>query len=415
MTKASNALRTRKPASFIGFNSTEAGNQTFIPTAKEEMLFWDINGVIKNGENNREHFTIFEKRDRLLREMKGEHYIREFAPEGPATDPVEATILAGYIGKTAIDFVEGTFELGKIAAENYLMTNVGVKIFFPGIEKEVMDRNFARIERIFNAVVNYEDTARNIVESSRHDFRESKKHYKQGYHLRAGASLADASSPVVSLLGIGYAPYKLLKSTMGASSVKTLGKTAKGGAPGSTTVNFSEKLTELEIFFNQKSLMPEIGLESKKIVEPIPKTRTGDFNQIAFERHKVGNFNGIQEYDLGFPKFIEVDPFKINRGHSLSGRASIRTVENLITSMSEYGWQGGPIEVAMHEGQYYLLDGHHRLAAAKRSNIKVPIKIVEDIKKHATNWNSLEELVLDSLQAGPDKLRFNFKLKGEIK
>ncbi|MGB0758157.1 MAG: ParB N-terminal domain-containing protein [Rubripirellula sp.] len=36
------------------------------------------------------------------------------------------------------------------------------------------------------------------------------------------------------------------------------------------------------------------------------------------------------------------------------------------------GWQGKPIEVIEHNGYRYVVNGHHRLEAARRAGIEVP-------------------------------------------
>jgi len=88
---------------------------------------------------------------------------------------------------------------------------------------------------------------------------------------------------------------------------------------------------------------------------------------------------------------------------------NMRDVERYTEQMKQKGWIGDPVDVVSHEGNYYLIDGHHRLAAAKRLNIPVPIRIVEDLSSHKCSWNTVEELVQDSLHAGADKLRLKIK------
>lgn len=73
------------------------------------------------------------------------------------------------------------------------------------------------------------------------------------------------------------------------------------------------------------------------------------------------------------------------RVEALSGNASRRLVDSLTESMKKNGWQGAPIEAIEHNGYRYIVDGHHRVAAARRAGIEVPYELIDEatlIKKY---------------------------------
>lgn len=63
-----------------------------------------------------------------------------------------------------------------------------------------------------------------------------------------------------------------------------------------------------------------------------------------------------------------------------------------------------PIDVAEHNGNLYILDGHHRAAAARQTSTDVIIKLVTDIKKHKGTLNTIEEVLESAANTGHDRL-----------
>ena len=92
-----------------------------------------------------------------------------------------------------------------------------------------------------------------------------------------------------------------------------------------------------------------------------------------------------------------IKPHDLMRTHSLSGKRSTKKVMNIAETMRKEGWTFEPIDVAEHNGSYYILDGHHRVAAAKMAGVDVPFKVVQDIRVHETTLNTIEE-VLESAE-----------------
>lgn len=65
----------------------------------------------------------------------------------------------------------------------------------------------------------------------------------------------------------------------------------------------------------------------------------------------------------------------------------------------------------LHNGEMFIVDGHHRLAAAKMAGLtEVPIKVIDDIATHPSSWRSVEEVVKDAASVGPNTLRKKGKL-----
>jgi hypothetical protein len=93
------------------------------------------------------------------------------------------------------------------------------------------------------------------------------------------------------------------------------------------------------------------------------------------------------------------------RTHGLSGRASSRNVNEIADSMRANGWQGDPIKVLDHNGTKYILDGHHRVEAARRVGIEVPYQTVAPENLSQFGYKSVEQVIQATSEAGPVRLR----------
>jgi hypothetical protein len=101
-----------------------------------------------------------------------------------------------------------------------------------------------------------------------------------------------------------------------------------------------------------------------------------------------------------------IDPYFLQRTHSISGRRSSEIVSEISEKMKQGSYSGPPIDVVKdHEGKLYIIDGHHRVAAAKLSGTPVKINIIRDITQHHSSYMSLEEVINDSFMVEFDKLR----------
>ncbi|MET7655052.1 polymorphic toxin-type HINT domain-containing protein [Streptomyces sp. NPDC005486] len=66
-----------------------------------------------------------------------------------------------------------------------------------------------------------------------------------------------------------------------------------------------------------------------------------------------------------------VSPHELERTEQLGGAYDRESVDRIAESMSSDGWVGEPIEVLEHVNRRYVINGHHRVAAAKRAGIDV--------------------------------------------
>jgi pretoxin HINT domain-containing protein/ParB-like nuclease family protein len=106
------------------------------------------------------------------------------------------------------------------------------------------------------------------------------------------------------------------------------------------------------------------------------------------------------------------NPFSFRRTEALSGNASRRNVDSLAASMAEDGWQGDPISVARIGNDLYILDGHHRVAAAKRAGIDVPYRVLSDAEIRVRYRGGVDEIVADWAEVGPDRLVTKYGKRG---
>ncbi|MEQ1503073.1 MAG: SpvB/TcaC N-terminal domain-containing protein [Myxococcota bacterium] len=105
-----------------------------------------------------------------------------------------------------------------------------------------------------------------------------------------------------------------------------------------------------------------------------------------------------------------VNPYSVNRTHSIGGNTSSKQVSQMAEAMRTGGWQGPPIDVAVHDGQMYVLDGHHRLAASKMAELKqVPVRTINDIAAHPSGWSSIDDVLRDAARIEPNNLRVKGK------
>jgi len=93
------------------------------------------------------------------------------------------------------------------------------------------------------------------------------------------------------------------------------------------------------------------------------------------------------------------------RTESLSGNASSRRVHKFAESMRKGGWQGDPIKVVEHNGKRYIIDGHHRVEAARRAGIDVQYKIASPSEMAERGYKSIDDVIRAATEASPNRLR----------
>ncbi|WP_176240354.1 RHS repeat-associated core domain-containing protein, partial [Pseudomonas sp. R35(2017)] len=103
--------------------------------------------------------------------------------------------------------------------------------------------------------------------------------------------------------------------------------------------------------------------------------------------------------------FFEVEAKTLIRTHAIVGKGSTKRVEKLRQDMRTVGYDNEfPIDVAEHNGNLYILDGHHRAAAARQTSTNVTINLVTNIKEHKGILNTIEEVLESAANTGHDRL-----------
>ncbi|WP_416364936.1 RHS repeat-associated core domain-containing protein [Pseudomonas sp. NFX183] len=116
----------------------------------------------------------------------------------------------------------------------------------------------------------------------------------------------------------------------------------------------------------------------------------------------------ITRVDEGLPSaplIHGVDAETLSRTHSIEGKRSTKKVEEISGNMRSNGYDiNQPIEVLEHNERRYIIDGHHRAAAARRTHTMVTIKLIENIESHESVFKNTKEVVDASNTAGLDRL-----------
>ena len=77
----------------------------------------------------------------------------------------------------------------------------------------------------------------------------------------------------------------------------------------------------------------------------------------------------------------------------------------MAAKMRKNGWTFDPVLVVEHNGQRYVIDGHHRIEAARRAGIEVPYKIATPDEMARYNYKTIDEVLHAAAAAGPNRLR----------
>jgi hypothetical protein len=95
-----------------------------------------------------------------------------------------------------------------------------------------------------------------------------------------------------------------------------------------------------------------------------------------------------------------------NRTHPIGGNSSSQFVKEVSENMSKKGWNGPPIQVAEINEQLYILDGHHRFAAAQIADIPIQYEIVPLSNITNFGYKTLNEIIWAACETGVDKIKF---------
>ncbi|WP_434590573.1 RHS domain-containing protein [Pseudomonas sp. R4-83] len=104
-----------------------------------------------------------------------------------------------------------------------------------------------------------------------------------------------------------------------------------------------------------------------------------------------------------------IDPKTLKRIHTIEGKTSTKTVEKYKNQMSNGYDPVDPIDVVEHNGSLYILDGHHRAAAARQTSTNVTIRLITDLTKYDRTLNSIEEVIESANNVGLDRLEHRRK------
>jgi hypothetical protein len=118
--------------------------------------------------------------------------------------------------------------------------------------------------------------------------------------------------------------------------------------------------------------------------------RDAEFNESDHPRDDDGKFgsgSGGGENIKSEPENIKSDgtykklstekisPSKIEPVNEVQDKEKLK---QLVSSMKKEGWKGRPIAVLSYGDQYQALTGSHRIFAARKAGIKVPVVVIPD-------------------------------------
>lgn len=100
-----------------------------------------------------------------------------------------------------------------------------------------------------------------------------------------------------------------------------------------------------------------------------------------------------------------VKPWDLQRTETLVGRGSQAKVDDIAASMRENGWVGDPIEVFQANGQNYIVNGHHRVAAARQAGVDVQYRVISQTELLTYYPGGVNQLVSAASEARPGRVR----------
>lgn len=69
------------------------------------------------------------------------------------------------------------------------------------------------------------------------------------------------------------------------------------------------------------------------------------------------------------------------------------------------GWQGDAISAIEIDGQKYILDGHHRVAAAQQAGVQVQYNLIDSKDLSNFGYDSIDDVIITYSEAGSNRLR----------
>lgn len=99
---------------------------------------------------------------------------------------------------------------------------------------------------------------------------------------------------------------------------------------------------------------------------------------------------------------LSASPHTLERTESLEGAFSRQHVDEIADSMSRDGWSGDPIEVLEHNDRKYVINGHHRVAAAKKAGIDVQYRSLSLEEVQAYGYKDVDQVIWSAVEVGRD-------------
>jgi hypothetical protein len=73
--------------------------------------------------------------------------------------------------------------------------------------------------------------------------------------------------------------------------------------------------------------------------------------------------------------------------------------------MRSRGWAGPPIETVEINSRKYIINGHHRVFAAREVHIAVRYRIIGIQELRSYQYASLDEVIIANVEAGFNRIR----------
>ena len=87
--------------------------------------------------------------------------------------------------------------------------------------------------------------------------------------------------------------------------------------------------------------------------------------------------------------------------HRLEHRSLQRQgdISSLAADMKANGWKGDPIAVFEHGVEKFILDGHHRVAAARQAGINAPYRKISECDLPKFNYKDIDDVLRAASEA----------------
>jgi hypothetical protein len=333
--------------------------------------------------------AIERRRDSLLREIHGEHYIAEAR---------QATITLGGMYEAAKLYAQGGFELAKLT---YDLT-VGISTVGMFLPKDYREASQQRLKNLVSGVYNF---AKDIPgQSSRYfenSYRDFAVNYNTGNDFAAGQSVGGYTLAVISLpsaviqlesLGyfLGRATYNASRTAANAGrGLMGMGSVFEEGYATNSFGQFG-KMAKDVVRYTPESLIPELSRPFQLYSTEMSLGRR--MEEVSLALGKDTGLGGIipeialptrvpieeiikTQQKITWNKFRYGDRLEFVDGRQIKySQSSINDVKDLVVKFQEYGWEGPPINVVRTlEGSLITMDNTRLYVTNK---LKIPAQII---------------------------------------